>query len=129
MWRAQARERSIARHREKMAVGECQARLEVYPPGMRPQRPFRVLGPVDGAWGFTVEARFERMRRKACELGAQAIIDADEHYEVVAGTTTTSVRYDELGRPVTVTEEPHSTVRRTTALAIVYTTEPVITRP
>lgn len=107
-----------------MARSECAATLEVFPPGMRPQRSFRVIGPVDGTWGWTVEARFERMRKKACELGAHAIIDADERYEVVAGPTRSVIHYDRYGRPIAVVEQPQSTVRRTSAWAIVYTSEP-----
>jgi hypothetical protein len=124
-WRAARAERRMAAHEARMAQADCQARLEVYPPGMRPQRPYRVLGPVDGTWGFTIEARFQRMRKKACELGAQAIIDADERYEVVAGTTQTVIRYDRHGRPVAVIEQPQSTIRRTSAWAIVFTNEPL----
>jgi hypothetical protein len=114
-----------AKRQRKLAVEQCAATLEVYPPGMRPTRPFRVLGPVEGEWGFTAGSRFERMRKNACELGAQAIIDASEHYQEVAGTRTTTLGQDALGRPVAVVEEPRSSVRRTTALAIAYTDTPI----
>jgi hypothetical protein len=104
-----------------LAFAECQMNIEVFLPGMRPARPFRVIGPIEGNWGWTVESRFKRMKKKACELGASAIIDADERYEAVGGTTTRIVQYDRFGRPVIVVEEPRRTVRRTSAIAIVYT--------
>ncbi len=45
--RAQARQR-------KIALAQCQASLDVFLPGMRPERPYRVIGPVEGNWAFTV---------------------------------------------------------------------------
>ncbi len=107
-----------------LALAECQVNIEVFLPGMRPTRPFRVVGPIEGNWGWTVESRFTRMKKKACELGASAIIDAEERYEPVGGSTTRIVQYDRFGRAVVVVEEPRRTVRRTSAIAIVYTDPP-----
>src|SRR5689334_13397108 len=61
---------AVAKQQRAIALAQCEATLEIYPPGMQPTRPFRVIGPVEGNWGFTAESRFQRMRKKACELGA-----------------------------------------------------------
>jgi hypothetical protein len=114
---------------QRYAVAECQTSIEVFLPGMRPTRPYRVIGPIEGTWGWTVESRFNRMKKKACELGATAIVDAEERYEPVGGATTRVVAYDRFGRPVVYVEEPRQTVRRTTAIAIVYTDVPVALVP
>jgi hypothetical protein len=104
-----------------LALAECQLNIEVFLPGMRPTRPFRVIGPIEGNWGWTVESRFTRMKKKACELGASAIMDAEERYEAVGGSTTRVVQDVRFGRPIVVVEEPRQTVRRTSAFAIVNT--------
>lgn len=111
--RAAARERAIARYR-------CEASLEVFPPDTKPTRPYRVLGPVDGSWGWTMESRFEKMRKKACAMGASALLDAQETMEP-AGPHRSTVVLDRFGRPAEVVDEGQPMVRRTTAWAIVYT--------
>jgi hypothetical protein len=118
--RAEARQRQIARYQAREALDECASHLAIFPPGAAPQRPYRVLGPVEGRFGFTVEARFQAMRKSACELGAQGIIDAGEHEEVVVGTRTTTSGVDEYGRPVTVVEEPRNVVRHVRGIAVVF---------
>jgi hypothetical protein len=118
--RAAARQRQFARYEAREALEQCTAHLAIFPPGTAPDRPYRVLGPVEGRFGFTVEARFQAMRRSACELGAQGIVDAGEHEEVVVGTRTTTAGVDEYGRPVTVVEEPRSVVRHVRGIAVVF---------
>jgi hypothetical protein len=118
--RAAARQRQFARYQAREALDECAAHLAIFPPGTAPDRPYRVLGPVEGRFGFTVEARFQAMRKSACELGAQGIIDAGEHEEVVAATRTTTTAVDDYGRPVTVVEEPRSVVRHVRGIAVVF---------
>jgi hypothetical protein len=103
---------------------QCETSLEIIPPGTRPQRPYRILGPVDGRWGVTARGRFARMRKRACELGADAIMGAWERYEETPGTLTTRVGYDDLGRPITVVEEQPAVARRTPPLAIAWTDAP-----
>jgi hypothetical protein len=117
--RAAARQRQIARYRAREALAECASHLAIFPPGTPPARPYRVLGPVEGAFGFTVEARFQAMRKSACELGANAIVDAGEHEEIVVGTRTTTTGVDVYGSPVTVVEEPRTVVRRVRGMAVV----------
>jgi hypothetical protein len=118
--RAAARQRQFARYQAREALEQCARQLAIFPPGTAPDRPYRVLGPVEGTFGFTVEARFEAMRKSACELGAQGIIDAGEHEEVVVGTRTATTGIDDYGRPVTVVEEPRSVVRHVRGLAVVF---------
>jgi hypothetical protein len=118
--RAEARQRQFARYQAREALDACAAHLAIFPPGTAPQSPYRVLGPVEGRFGFTVEARFQAMRKSACELGAQGIIDAGEHEEVVVGARTTTSGVDDYGRPVTVVEEPRSVVRHVRGVAIVF---------
>ncbi|MBS2018619.1 MAG: hypothetical protein JST00_37480 [Deltaproteobacteria bacterium] len=119
--RAEAAQRRTEIRQAKLRAAQCESSIEIYPPGMRPNRPFRVLGPVDGTWGFTVESRFQRMRRKACEMGATALLDAEERNDVVVESTREITRYDAYGRPYTVVEQPQHSVRRTSALAVVFT--------
>ncbi len=57
-------------------------------------------------------------------MGASALMDAEERNEIVVGTERTVIRYDELGRPVAVSERPRSSIRRTSAIAIVYVDPP-----
>jgi hypothetical protein len=122
--RAAARQRQIAHYQAREALNECASHLAIFPPGMPPSQPYRVLGPVEGPFGFTVEARFQAMRKSACELGANAIIDAGEHEEVRVGTRTTTTGLDAYGRPVTVVEEPQTIVRRVRGMAVVLEAGP-----
>lgn len=115
---------AVAKQQRAIALDRCQTSIEVYVPGTRPQRPFRVIGPVEGNWGLSADARFDRMRKKACELGAHAIIDAAERYHEVNGPTTTTLGQDAFGRPVATIEESRSTQRTTSALAIIYVDVP-----
>jgi YD repeat-containing protein len=119
----EARSARRARH---VAIDECTANIEVYPPGGAPQQPYRVVGPLDagfvGNWGLSSASRFKRMKKRACELGADAIIDADD--SSAGDRVTTSYQYDAYGRPVEVVQEASRETRRPTALAIQFVAPP-----
>jgi hypothetical protein len=121
----------IAAHDAKYALKAqreyCQQSIEVFPPGMQPQRPFRVLGPVEAHWNLTAEGRFKTMRRKACDMGAHAIMDAADNTVYHPGATTTYV--DAWGRPVVVAQQPGGARRYASAMAIVYIDLPPMSGP
>jgi YD repeat-containing protein len=112
----------------RLAVGECLAAIEVYPPGVALPQPYRVVAPLDagfvGNWGWSSASRFKRMKKRACELGADAIIDAPD--SVADNRVTTTYQYDEAGRPVAVVQEA-SREKHSTALAIQFLTPVVMT--
>lgn len=113
-WRRQ----QAAQRREQMAaIDRCAATLPAYRPGERPPQPYTVIAPMDGRWGWTSTSRFMSMKRKACELGADAIIDASETYADVGPTREVWGR-DRFGRPVRVVEHEPQRVRETSAVAI-----------
>jgi hypothetical protein len=101
----------------KVALELCTAQIAVFPPGQPPQQPYRVVAPVEARWGISATSRFLKLKREACALGANAIIDAGEREESETSVTTT-VRYDRWGQPITVVQEQPNTRRRTTALAV-----------
>jgi hypothetical protein len=114
----------VGRHERRSAVKECTARIEVYPASTPRPQPYRVLAPIDagfvGNWGWSATSRYERMKRRACELGADAIIDAPDE-RVADNRVTTTLQYDAYGRPVTIVQENPTTVaRRGAALAIQF---------
>jgi hypothetical protein len=98
------------------------AGIEVYPPGAPLPAPYRVLAPIDadfvGNWGWSSTSRFKRMKKRACELGADAILDADD--SDAANRVTTTYQYDAQGRPVAVVQEASRNAKRSTALAIQF---------
>lgn len=65
------REAELARERRCAAV-------EIYPPGMSPARPYRVLGPVGVSTDNLSAHRDRALRDSACALGADAVIDIHE---------------------------------------------------
>jgi YD repeat-containing protein len=109
------------RHARRVALDECIAMIPVFPAGQVPSQPYRVLAPIDsgfvGNWGWSSTSRFIRMKRRACELGADAILDADEP---VADARVTTLQYDAYGRPVTIVQEDPRGARRSTALAVQF---------
>jgi hypothetical protein len=115
-------EARTARHAHRAEIRDCVANIEVYSPAASPREPYRVLAPVDagfvGNWGWTSTSRFNRMKKRACELGADAIIDADDPR--LPSRVTTTYQYDEAGRPVSVVQEAPRSARGSTALAIQF---------
>jgi YD repeat-containing protein len=115
-------EARTARRARHVAMDECIANIEVYPPSGAPQQPYRVVAPLDagfvGNWGISSASRFKRMKKRACELGADAIIDADGSSG--GDRVTTSYQYDAYGRPVEVVQEASRDTRRSTAFAIQF---------
>jgi len=118
--RASRQQFAIERSQHIAFQAQCETNLEIYAPGTRPTRPYRVLGPV-GSWGVTARSRFVKMRKRACELGADAIVGAWERWEETPTTVTTRVGYDGHGQPVTTVEEQDGFARRTQPLAIAFT--------
>lgn len=66
-----------ARDADRQRLVRCGA-IEVYPSGLQPTRPYRVLGPVQVASERIVSSRDRALRDRACALGADAIIDVAE---------------------------------------------------
>jgi len=62
-----------AREQERARMERC-ARVELYPSGVTPQRPFRVLGPV-AANDDNPASRSRSLQEQACRIGADAVID------------------------------------------------------
>jgi hypothetical protein len=110
------------RHERRAAIEECVATIEVYPAGGLLPQPYRVVAPLDasfvGNWGWSSASRFKRMKKRACELGADAIIDADD--PGADSRVITSYQYDAYGRPISVVQEASRNAKRSTALAIQF---------
>jgi hypothetical protein len=111
-----------ARHVHRAELRDCVTSIEVYAPGAPLPQPYHVVAPLDagfvGNWRLSATSRFNRMKRRACELGADAIIDADEFRDV--NRVTTTYQYDAAGRPVAVVQEVPTRPRASTALAIQF---------
>jgi hypothetical protein len=73
---------------------EANAPIDVFPKGTTPPRKFTVIGRITGGGGVTVsgDALLEEMRKKARELGADAVVNYEQHMgeagTVGAGKTT-----------------------------------------
>lgn len=52
--------------------------LEIYPSGVTPPRPYRVLGPVSADYDGIPSHRDQMLRERACGLGADAVMDVRE---------------------------------------------------
>ncbi len=111
-----------ARHARRYAVQDCVGSIEVYSATRPPAQPYRVVAPLDagfvGNWGWSATSRYNRMKKRACELGADAIIDSDD--AAVDNRVTTTYQYDAYGRPVAVVQEGAKDLRRGTALAVQF---------
>jgi hypothetical protein len=103
---------------QRYAVEGCADRLPVFAANAPPQQPYRVIAPVDAFWGLTSTSRFLHMKRRACELGADALIDADDGHSAAVSTTT--VQYDQAGHPVTIIQTQPVRPRRSAGLAIQF---------
>ena len=69
------------------------ARVELYPMGVTPPRPYRVLGPVS-AWNEANQARREQvLQEDACALGADAVIDVKVETTQENASAGTAVAY------------------------------------
>jgi hypothetical protein len=100
------------------AIEGCAERLPVFAANALPQQPYRVIAPVDAFWGITSTARFLHMKRRACELGADALIDADDGRSGPVSTTT--VQYDAAGHPISIVQTQPARPRRSAGLAIQF---------
>ena len=104
--------------------------IPVFAPSQPLPQPYRVVAPLDagfvGNWGWSATSRFKRMKKRACELGADAIIDAAD--PGVDNRVTTTYQYDAAGRPVAVVQEASRDPGRATALAIQFV-GPVVAAP
>jgi hypothetical protein len=118
-----APEPRTAHHARRFAIDDCIANIQVYPPGAPLPQPYAVLAPLDagfvGNWGWSSTSRFKRMKKRACELGADAIIDAADPN--TDNRVTTTYQYDAAGRPISVVQQAsQGDPRRMTALAIQF---------
>jgi hypothetical protein len=67
-----------ARAAEQRRQQRC-ASIEVYPLGVAPPRPYRILGPVSVSSDGIPAHRDRTLQDRACALGADAIMDVSEH--------------------------------------------------
>lgn len=72
-----------AREAERQKLARCGA-IEVYPMGVTPPRPYRVVGPVQVTSERNPSSRDRALRSQACGVGADAIIDVRESSTVSA---------------------------------------------
>ncbi len=71
---------------QRTPSGDFCADMQIIPNGTNPERPYHRLGPVVTAPGDQVEAqRLEALRRAACRLGADAVIEAQNEERSDAG--------------------------------------------
>jgi hypothetical protein len=63
-----------AREAERAQLQRCAA-IEIYPFGVSPPRPYRVLGPLEVSTDGNPAHRDHRLQERACQLGADAVID------------------------------------------------------
>jgi hypothetical protein len=84
------------REAERARLERC-AQVELYPMGVSPPRPYRVLGPVSVTDGTT--GRRRDLQNQACALGADAVIDVVEQTALAEG----SVAPNAYGRQPTLT--------------------------
>src|SRR3954454_13948102 len=66
---------------EQARLARC-ARVEVYPMGVTPPRPYRVLGPVNST-DDNPAGRSRALRDQACAMGGDAVMDVTEQQTVV----------------------------------------------
>src|SRR2546426_867718 len=66
-----------ARADEQRRLQRC-ASIEVYPLGVTPPRPYRILGPVSGSSDGIPAHRDRTLQERACALGADAVMDVSE---------------------------------------------------
>jgi hypothetical protein len=95
------------------------ARVEVYPMGITPPRPYRVLGLVSSTRESST-SRTHDLQEKACAIGADAVVDMTEQQVVqdptAAGTTgsTTGSGATAGGTAVAFTDSPTATPQAAT---------------
>jgi hypothetical protein len=67
--------------------------IEYVPQGMKPTRPYRVIGMVDAFWFASAAGRAKTLQVKACKLSADAVIDAtpDDRPVIVTETQTPTI--------------------------------------
>jgi hypothetical protein len=73
------------REAEAQRERKC-ASIEIYPPGVTPPRHYKVLGPVGVETDNIAAHRDSALRDRACQLGADAVIDVQEQGLDVSGT-------------------------------------------
>jgi hypothetical protein len=77
------------------------ARVEIYPAGITPPRPFRVLGPVAAYDDANPTLRERKLQQQACDIGADAVIDVKPEMGGQEGTAGMAVAYiDQSPTPV-----------------------------
>ncbi len=65
------------RSAEREHAQRC-ARIEMYPLGVTPSRPFRVLGPLSVSSDGNPSRRDRSLQDRACQLDADAVIDVHD---------------------------------------------------
>jgi hypothetical protein len=75
------------------------ARVEIYPMGVTPPRPYRALGPVASYDGADPALRERKLQQQACDIGADAVIDVKPEMGDRDGTTGMAVAYVEETPP------------------------------
>jgi hypothetical protein len=71
------------RQAEQVRQQRCAA-IEIYPTGVVPSRPYRILGPVTVPTGGGPVRRDSSLRARACEIDADAVIDVRDEVPLQA---------------------------------------------
>jgi hypothetical protein len=66
---------------EQQRLARCAA-IELYPPGLQPPRPYRIIGPLTVMAASHSAARDANLRDRACSLDADAVIDIRDEFNV-----------------------------------------------
>ena len=66
-----------ARAAEQARLQRC-ASIEIFPLGVRPPRPYRILGPLAVTFDGISSHRDRTLQNRACDLGADAVMDVSE---------------------------------------------------
>lgn len=94
------------------------SQIEVYPPGMAPQRPYRVIGAVEANWDVSSGGRLRTLQVHACEMGAHAVVAAQEETYYTGPHSGVVNVQGNWGQVTWTSGTPHT---RGSALAVVYT--------
>jgi hypothetical protein len=80
----EARDRERIEYQKRQRIAAC-GTLEVYPAGVQPQRPFRVIGPVDAKFDITSDGAFRTLQKKACAMNADGVVGMTAVGHVTSG--------------------------------------------
>lgn len=90
---------------EELRKAECEKnpeRVALFREGERPSRPYRVLTEVGATWFASTASRTRTLQVKACQLGADAVIDVSSEPHgasyALTGTKAGTITFHQRGR-------------------------------